>query len=120
MSVHKLARSGYSLQAIPTRTLKGTEYEVFGKLTRKIKDASRNGPNAFPQLAAALHENRKLWTLLALDVSGPGNKLSEETRARIIYLNQFVQVQTGKVLSKQADVQSLIDINVSIMRGLRG
>lgn len=77
------------------------------------------GPDAFPKLVTALSENNKLWITLAIDVADSDNKLPKELRARIFYLAEFVQQHTRKVLRKEARISPLLEINASILKGLR-
>lgn len=120
MNTLQMAQTAYSSQSTPVRTARGTEYEVFGKITRRIRDAMQKGKAGFSDLAQALHDNRKFWTILALDAAGADNNLPEELRARILYLNEFTNLHTSKVLAKEAEPGILIEINTAIMRGLRG
>lgn len=120
MNAQQLAQTAYSSPIAPVRTPRGAEYEVFGKITRRIRDAAKGGPSAFVALVEALHDNRRFWTLLALDAAGKENELPDELRARILYLNEFTQVHTSKVLSRKAEPSILIEINTAVMRGLRG
>lgn len=120
MNAHQLAQTAYSSQAAPVRTARSTEYEVFGKITRRIRDAAARDPGDFSALVEALHDNRRFWTLLALDVSGNENDLPDDLRARILYLREFTQIHTSKVLARAARPDILIEINTAVMRGLRG
>ena len=114
MNSLQLAQSAYSSgQQAPLRTNRGTEYAAFSRVTSRLK-ASRS----FNALAAAVHENRQLWTALAADVAGGANALSPELRARIFYLARFTAHHSSKVLRRQADVVPLIEINMAVMRGL--
>lgn len=114
-----LAKTAYANPGQPVRTARGTEFELFARITRRLKQASDAGKAQFPALAAAVYDNRKLWTVLASDVADPGNRLPSDLRARLFYLNEFTQVHSRKVLSGDASVDVLIDINTAIMRGLR-
>jgi flagellar protein FlaF len=113
------ARSAYASAARPIRTSRGTEYEVFARITGRIISASRDAVGSFPALAAALHDNRRLWTILAADVAEDGNRLSSELRARIFYLAEFTQQHTRKVLAGNAKSDILVEINTAVMGGLR-
>lgn len=113
------ARRAYSAAATPTRTPKGTEYEVVARITHRIKTAAQQGPRGFPALAEALHDNKRLWTIFATDVADPDNKLPSELRARIFFLAEFTFQHTRKVLARQDGVAPLLDINTAILRGLR-
>ncbi len=110
--------SAYSSYSAAASTQRGAEYETLGRITRSIRDSTRSGAS-FSSLAAALHENRRLWTILALDVSNDENPLPLELKKKIFILNSFVQKHTRRVLLHEASVAILLEINVSIMKGLR-
>jgi flagellar protein FlaF len=114
-----MARSAYAASANPARTPRGTEYEAFARITARLRAASLAGTPGFPALADALHENRRLWTILASDVAESGNGLSPDLRARIFYLAEFTLQHTSRVLAGDGDAAILVDINTAIMGGLR-
>jgi len=116
----EMAQTAYASATTQIRTPRATEYEIFGKITRRIRDASRGGRESFRALASALHDNRRFWTILALDIAGQDNGLPPELRARLFYLNEFTQQHTSKVLSGRASADILVEINTAVMRGLRG
>jgi flagellar biosynthesis activator protein FlaF len=120
MNAQQMARTAYSTSRPSIRTDRSTEYDVFARITQNIKAASDKGKNGFSALVSALHENRNLWRILALDVADDDNALPEQLRARILYLAEFTDLHTRRILSHEADAASLIEINTSIMRGLRG
>lgn len=117
MNAFQLAKMAYANPAAPTRTERATEYALFAAITRNLKSAAAT-PENFPALAAALHENRRLWTILAIDVMNSGNGLPEKLRAQIFYLSEFTARHSALVLAGKADTAALIDINTAIMRGL--
>ena len=114
------AKTAYGDKAAPVRTFRGTEYALFTRITRNMHTAARQGPKGFSALTAALHDNRMLWTALAADVSGAGNALPEDLRAQLFYLSEFTATHTRKVLQGKAGVRPLLEINMSVMRGLAG
>ena len=117
MNAVALAKTAYnSSSRAPLRTSRGTEYEAFAKATHQLGRAQTSN---FADLAAALHENRRLWTLLAADVAGEGNGLPDDLRARVFYLAEFTADHSRKVLSDGADAAVLVEINTAVMRGLR-
>lgn len=118
MNAQTLARNAYSPTAAPIRTNRGTEYEAFAKITHKLQSVAKKRPD-IRAVAAAIHDNRRLWTLLATDVQDEGNLLPAKLRAQIMYLFEFTQQHSRKVLAREATVDVLIDINTAIMRGLR-
>ncbi len=120
MNAAELARSAYSNTKATIRTDRSTEYEVFARITQNLRTATDRGSPGFAALAAALHENRKLWAILASDVALENNPLPPQLRARIFYLAEFTEQHTRKVLAGNTSAEPLIDINTSVMRGLRG
>ena len=115
-----MAKAAYGAQHAPIRTDRGTEYELFARVTHGLRQAAAKGKAGFPALADAVHRNRSLWTLLAADVAGKDNKLPSDLRARIFYLSEFTQDYSSKILSKGASIAPLVEINAALMRGLRG
>ncbi|MCK8463353.1 flagellar biosynthesis regulator FlaF [Aliiroseovarius sp. S1339] len=117
MNAVALAKTAYnSSSRAPLRTSRGTEYEAFAKVTHQL---GRARTSSFADLAQALHENRRLWTLLAADVADDGNGLPDDLRARVFYLAEFTADHSRKILSGDEDATVLVDINTAVMRGLR-
>lgn len=117
MNVQLTAQRAYAQNAEPVRTPRGIEYDAFARITHRLKSAS--APDNTGLLVAAIHDNRRLWTLLATQVAENANGLSADLRARIFYLAEFTTQHSRKVLHGQATATALIDINTAIMRGLR-
>lgn len=114
MNAFQLAKTAYSPVATPLRSAQSNEYEAFAKVTRALRTAK------LPQeMAQAIFDNRELWTLLATDVVAPENTLPAALRAQIFYLSEFTNHHSRNVLAGTATVEALIDINGSIMAGLR-
>ena len=118
MTAAKMAEHAYGAGSAAARTPRGTEYAVFSQVTRRMKAAAESGRMGFPALAEALHENRKLWTTIALSVADEANGLPADLRARLFYLAEFTFQHSAKVLASKADVRPLLEINAAIMRGL--
>jgi flagellar protein FlaF len=114
-----LAQTAYSAAAAPVRTERGTEYAAFQKVTAQLNRARR--PDAkMTERATALHDNRKLWTILASDLADAENALPQSLRAQLFYLAEFSLLQSRKALDDAAALDALIDINTAVMRGLTG
>lgn len=120
MNALSQAHRAYSAASAPTRTTRGTEYEAIARITTRIRTAEAKGAPGFAALADALSDNRKLWTIFAIDVADKGNALPPELKARILYLAEFTNHHTSKVLARQATSEPLLEINTAILRGLRG
>ncbi|MEM8921711.1 MAG: flagellar biosynthesis regulator FlaF, partial [Pseudomonadota bacterium] len=76
------------------------------------------GKDDLRKLIDALDWNRRVWSALALDCSQPENQLPVDTRAGIISLSMFVSKYTSQVAREGEDIETLIEINRSIMQGL--
>lgn len=119
MTPNTLAQRGYGQAAAPTKSVGKIEYDVIARVTHKLKEAAMRGKRGFPALAEAIHENRALWRLLAIDASGAENGLPDQLRAQIVYLMEFTNHHSTKVLAGDASVRPLLEVNTAILRGLR-
>jgi len=113
------AKQAYSAAKAPTRTLKNLEYDAVARITHRLVAAAKTGPDGFNTLAAALTDNRRLWTIFMADIASPNNELPTELKDHIAYLTEFTRQHTSKVLARKAGVAPLVEINTAIMRGLR-
>ncbi len=119
MSVIQQARTAYDPVKAAVRTPKSVEYEAFARVTRLLKSADGKGKDGYRSMVTALHENRRLWTVLAASVADGSNALPAATRASLFYLAEFTESHSRKVIKKEADVGVLLEINAAIMGGLR-
>lgn len=120
MNAIRQAQNAYSQGARAIKTPRSTEYETFARVTKNLKTSVGKGRAGFARMAAALDENRRLWTILAADAADQGNRLPRDLRARILYLAEFTHLHSAKVLSHGASAAPLVEINTAIMGGLRG
>ncbi|WP_037228236.1 flagellar biosynthesis regulator FlaF [Roseobacter sp. GAI101] len=117
MNVINMAQRAYAPTAAPTRSNRSIEYDVIARITYRLKKAIEKkdlGP-----LLEALHENRKLWRTLALNVSQSDNGLPEELRARLYYLSEFTNHHTSEVIRNKISAIPLVEVNTAILRGLK-
>jgi len=96
-----------------------TEYRLFGEVTRSLMAAADAGVEDMQTRMSALDWNRRLWTTLAGDCSRTDNALPIGVRAQIISLSLWVNRHTSAVMRQEETFQPLIDVNRSIMEGLR-
>ncbi|MEM1297908.1 MAG: flagellar biosynthesis regulator FlaF [Pseudomonadota bacterium] len=118
MSALAYQQNGYVAATRKTGMPRSIEYQLFSKTTGRLNRASQPD-GSFPDLAEALSDNLELWRTLAVDVVDDENGLPAQLRAQLLYLFEFTNAHTSKVLRGEADVSALIDINTSIMKGLR-
>jgi flagellar protein FlaF len=96
-----------------------TEYRLFGEVTRALMAAAEADANDAQTRMFALDWNRRLWSALSMDCSSPGNTLPDGVRAQIISLSLWVNRHSSAVMRQEETFQPLIDVNRSIMQGLR-
>ena len=110
----------YGQPSLSLRMPRAQEYDVIARITSRMKSAQAVLPGGFPALAAALAENRKLWVELATDAALPANPLPLVVKVQILNLAQFTLNHTARILDGLETCDPLIDINLSIMKGLSG
>ena len=110
----------YARPEAPSRSLRSVEYDLLAQITQRLRSAWANRATDFPALVRAVTDNTQLWSTLASDVALPGNSLPAALRARLFYLYEFTAHHSRSVLENKASVEVLADINMAVMRGLRG
>lgn len=110
----------YARPEAPTRSLRSVEYDLLAQVTQRLRSAWAARAADFPALVRAVTDNTQLWATLASDVARPGNMLPAALRARLFYLYEFTARHSRTVLDDKASVEVLVDINLAVMRGLRG
>lgn len=118
MNIISMAQRAYAPTAAPIRTARSAEYDVIARITHRLKKAIEAGK--LPLLIEVLHENRKLWRALALDVADPDNPLPKDVKARVFYLYEFTDHHTSLVIRKRESAVPLLEVNIAILRGLKG
>lgn len=110
-------------------TPRALEYTAFSHATSALSRIAREVPNQSSPAALtdhcakrldALHRNLMLWTVVFAAVADPGNKLPKGLCVQIAELAQFVSRYTDEARKTDVDLEPLIDVNLAIMRGLRG
>lgn len=117
MNVTALAQRGYAPTAAPLKSARRAEYDVIARITSRM--AASIKAKDFNGLIHAMHENRTLWRKLAIDVADPGNLLPDDLRGRLIYLSEFTEHHTRKVIARDASATPLVEVNTAILRGLK-
>lgn len=109
----------YQTAATRSEDPRATEYRLFAQVTRALMNARQaQADGDLRALADALDWNRRVWSALALDCSDRDNKLPDALRAGIISLSLFVSKHSSAVMRGGADIDTLIEINRTIMQGL--
>ncbi len=119
MNVVERARDGYQNTTVHMKSPRDTEYEAIARISHRLRSATQNRDRDFNAYISALHDNNRLWTTLAANVAQPDNDLPKELRARLFWLAEFTNYETSKLMQGQGDIAILIEINASVLQGLR-
>ncbi len=119
MNALSKAQIGYAANSAPTKTGRRAEYEVIVSVTQRLRASAQNSKLDYASYAEALHDNRRMWNTLAIDVADNDNTLPEELKARVFYLAEFTSQHTSKILRDKVSVMPLLEINMAVLRGLK-
>ncbi|MCF6444689.1 flagellar biosynthesis regulator FlaF [Nereida sp. MMG025] len=119
MSSTSLAYQSYGEAPQSSPSPRSVEAMAFARITRMLQNIPKAGPARYPSLVDALHMNKKLWSLLAYSVAQDENQLPAQLKARILSLALFTERHTKEVLDNEADLTALIEVNQSVLRGLK-
>ena len=108
----------YHQAAVRAESPREMEYRLFAQVTLALMEAAKADPHDVSARIDALDWNRRVWTALSDDCSNPGNALPAQLRASIISLSIWVGRQTSKVVRREDTIESLIEINRTVMQGL--
>ncbi|MGA0614742.1 flagellar biosynthesis regulator FlaF [Paracoccus sp. KR1-242] len=115
-AIMPFAERAYGSPAL--RGAKDMEYDAFSRVTRMLHLAPRECRS--DATVVAVSRNNELWTLLATDLADPANGIEDQVKAGLISLAIFSLRHGQSVLSGKATTDALIDINLAVMKGLRG
>lgn len=111
----EVTNNAYVQAQSSTETPRQTEYRLFAQVTRALIESQGD---EFVDLAKAVNWNRRLWLVLQADCANDDNALPDSLRAGIISLAIWVDKHSRKVMSREGQVEPLIEVNRSIMEGL--
>ena len=114
-----LAKQGYKAVQKEMTSDKAVELRVFMSVTAQLRAVDSTDKLQFPALSEAIVENLKLWKILFIDLVNPKNTLPLDLKTSLIQLADFTQNHSRRVLLGEASPEVLVDINDSVIAGLR-
>ena len=118
MNVSALANSAYAPSAAGVHSPREVEYKALARVTGAL--AAAQDARNHVMMAKALTDNVSLWTAFAADLANGENALPVALRKALAELAVFTLRHTMRIYAGEAQVDVLIDINQSVMKGLRG
>ena len=118
MNLLERAREGYGQSAPTIRSHRASEYEAIARISHRLRNAAHDRKRDYPAFVTAVHDNRKLWSILAADIAREGNALPTGLRSRLFWLAEFTEAESRRLLRGEGDVGILIEINACILQGL--
>lgn len=112
-----MSYQAYQKAQTSTETPSEVEYRLFAQVTNALIEV-KNQPVTNPKTIAALDWNRRMWSVFSSDCGTKGNSLPDQLRAGIVSLSIWVSKHSSQVMRGAESVDSLIDINKTIMEGL--
>jgi len=112
-----MSYQAYQKAQTSAETPSQVEYRLFAQVTNALI-AVKDKPVTNPETIAALDWNRRMWSVFSSDCGTKGNSLPDQLRAGIVSLSIWVSKHSSLVMRGSESVDSLIDINKTIMEGL--
>ena len=112
-------QNAYTHNPTAVRSFRDIEYSIIAKTTQNLITAYQNKDSNYIGFIEALYKNEILWSTLVSDVACKENKLPDDLKRGIIYLYNFITDHSKKIRCGSSNIDSLIEINKSILRGLK-
>ncbi len=116
------AAQTYSAVAAKTGSPRELEADLLLNAAARLQTIRDGWDDKRPDLGAALHFNRRLWSVFVTSATSKENPLPAPIRQNVANLGLFVFKQTLTVLAdpKPENLGSLININRQLAAGLLG
>lgn len=114
------AQAAYSRPDPNVLSPRAAEYDLLGRVTHRLSDGWRKREADLAGLLVAVDDNERVWSTLAHEVADPANALPSDLRAKLFYLYEFTRHHGQLVRHGKASAEILVEINMAVMRGLRG
>lgn len=122
--------TAYKKTITETETPRQIERRVFSTVTAELEVLQRDFDHIVDKgkkleflangFREVLWKNQQVWMAMQSDLADSGNALSPDLRASLISLAIWVQRHTQKVMEGSELAGPLLEINLSIVRGLDG
>lgn len=115
--------AAYQKTQIKNENPRDLEYRLLGQVTASLIDAQKKENEGSTTNAAAKAKailwNRDIWSTLKIDLMDSNNALPKDLRGNLISLAIFIEKETFAILDGTSDIEILIELNQTIMEGLK-
>ena len=91
---------------------------MLGQVTAALMKAEEQ-PNDLHGFMDAVLWNQSVWSAFLTDLTHDGNRLPRELKQDLISLSLWVIRETDRVIERRRGIDGLINVNRSVMQGLR-
>jgi flagellar protein FlaF len=113
-----MSYAAYARTQNTTENPRNVEYKLLGQVTAALMRAEET-PNDMHQLMDAVLWNQSVWNAFLADLSHEGNRLPVGLKKDLVSLALWVIRETDRVMDRRTGVDGLINVNKTVMQGLR-
>lgn len=113
-----MSLNAYQRARTMVESARGTEYRLMSQITGDMMHA-RDAGICGAELVPILHRNREVWSAFSSACAAGGNQLPDTLRASIVSIGLWVDRFTSDVVAGRDSIEELINVNCSIIDGLR-
>lgn len=120
MGYHSVLGPAPTAAQIATQDPIKLEISIFTRINNALRHCMAHPDTPATEFTATIQKNTDIWIFFAKEVAHPDHAYPVELRYRILKLAEFAIDHGMKVLSQNAEIDPLIDINSSMINGLAG
>jgi flagellar protein FlaF len=113
-----MSYTAYARAQNTTENPRAVEYKLLGQVTAALMRAEET-PGDMHQLMDAVLWNQAVWNAFFADLAHEGNRLPQGLKKDIMALALWVMRETDRVMDRRSGVDGLINVNRTVMQGLR-
>lgn len=120
MGYHSVLGPAPTAAQIATQDPRKMEISIFKRINSALTHCAAHPDINATELSGVIQKNSDIWIFFAKEVAHPDHPYPSELKYRILKLAEFAISHGMQVLSKDAELDQLIDINLSMINGLSG
>lgn len=118
MGYHSIMGPAPSEAQIATMDPRNLEIAIFKRITAALKSCKENQTTTVSELTQTVQKNSDIWIFFAKEVAHPDHPYPEKLRRTLMDMAQLSVSHGMRVLSEDADLTPLIEMNTIMIQGL--